>query len=82
MEMKYQVVRNTSGGQSAILFDKQIVHKSVRYIDGRNWEILGAGFCSVKVIDGKLHVEVWGKSETLEVASRKEDAAVIARLFA
>ncbi len=81
MEMKYQVVRNPEGGESAILHDKKLNHDSIRYRGGDDWTVISAGFCGFRIVDGKYKANVWGRSETLDIDSRKEDCAIISRLL-
>ena len=61
--MKYIVVNADAGLPAAILFNEVLNHRGVAA--GRR--VLGAGFCNAA---GK----VWGRSESLGIQSRAEDA--------
>lgn len=87
MQMKYIVVRANdfrTGKEQyelPIMFPHNIVHKDMYEMgaiyavgDGGDYrvnEILGAGFCDLRVdAEGNAYVYCWGESESLEVKSR------------
>jgi hypothetical protein len=80
--MKYIIVAD-SGFEKAILFDELLSHKMVAGLT----PVVSAGFCSIDVdnfMDREpssmlivLIVRVWGESVTLNLQSRKTDAALI-----
>lgn len=74
--MKYIIVKDDNRREQAIVFPDLLNHNEVGH-RFRNDRIVSAGFCSY--FDG-----VWqasGKSETLQIGSRPEDAQVIERSF-
>jgi hypothetical protein len=65
MDMKYVVVKDSCGNESAIVFPPAISHDSV----AKDYTVLGAGFCRVQ--RGKALV--FGGSLSLGIDSRAED---------
>lgn len=64
----------------AILFNGMITHSSV--VNLKESTPISAGFCSIvmKVSTGKMGIECWGKSTSLEIESEKSfDQEIIAR---
>ena len=78
--MKYVIVKNKYGYECAILFDGLLDHG----LFGRQ-RVVAAGFCDVKgaTIDGYNNptTSYWGRSVTLSLSARPEDAEVIDRLI-
>lgn len=71
--MKYIIVENRYGGESAILFDEILDHIVV----ARQQDVVSAGFVTVKGIknrwgDVNQTTCCWGGSMTLNTVSRKE----------
>lgn len=76
MKLKY-VLRDIGGSPCVFFGDTLIEHSDL----GRNYgELLSAGFCSFEVQNGEItKVYVWGKSVSLGVESKPEDAEIIQR---
>jgi len=74
MKAKYIIV--TDGGlEFAIIFDKILAHKNISA--GRT-QVVSAGFCSLDS-DGVWHT--YGKSESLSLDSRPQDAKILNRIM-
>ena len=74
-DAKYVIVNGGMfGDETAIVFDKMISHE---FFKGRT---ISAGFVGFgKTKDGKIEVCAYGKSESLNVESRKEDSDLICK---
>ena len=74
-DAKYVIV---NGGvfcaETAIVFDKMISHE---FFNGRAVSAGFVGFSKTK--DGKIEVCAYGKSDSLNIESRKEDSALICK---
>ena len=59
-----------------LIFHHTVVHRDVaRHLMG---EPVGAGFCKLRADkSGKIDVECWGESVSLDIKSRKEDQKII-----
>ena len=75
--LKYIIIENT-GIENAVVFNSILSHADVGFRYART--VISAGFCT---LPDKLnnHVSVWGKSTTLGIESREEDAAIIQKQF-
>jgi len=77
-EVKYVIVRPrgyNSDGDRAILFPEPIPHSSV--VHAKVGKAVSAGFCKIdfcKILDS---VKVYGRSSSLDLNSREEDADII-----
>ena len=78
--LKYVVVREHNGFESAILFGDGTQHSQVS-VGGA--EVIGAGFCSFEwnPDEGNYDVNVWGKSISLTMESKESDALIIQFAF-
>ena len=76
--MKYIIVKLDGTARGSILFGPIISHKEMAVAYGED-KVLGAGFCSFNWSpeDGQWKVNVWGRSVTLDMESKEEDAAAI-----
>jgi hypothetical protein len=81
IEMKYVVVA-FEGKEHLFIFPKTISHdyyveslEALRHVTGRDWERLYPEPISAGFTDGKI---CYGKSETLGISSRKQDADLLA----
>lgn len=74
--MKYVVVVDNNGEESAIVFSESINHNT---ICNRNGPIISAGFCAY----GDLTKEwrAFGESITLHKKSRPEDSKLVNKFF-
>lgn len=74
-DAKYVIVNGGMfGDETAIVFDKMISHE---FFKGR---AVSAGFVGFgKTKDGKIEVCAYGKSDSLNVESRKEDSNLICK---
>lgn len=76
-EMKYIVVRNCEDCEHAIVFPGQINHEDVARIHrDDNLKVVSAGFCTIAD-----YIQAWGRSDSLNLESRKNDAGIIAQDF-
>lgn len=78
-EIKYVIViprGMNKNGARAILFNGMINHKDMvqTILATKEFVLHSAGFCTVFP-----EIKAWGRSESLEVGSRKDDAEVINR---
>ena len=74
--MKYLIVDNGfEGSEYPIMFSTVISHFDIS--KGYVGEVVSAGFFSVDLETGE--VSTFGKSNTLKIESRKEDAEIIKR---
>lgn len=86
-KIKYIIVKNSSGQECAILFDKTITHREAARIHSamHGPHVISAGFCDIvrSLADPNTHnVSVYGESESLGgLKPRPEDDKLIARLF-
>ena len=72
--LKYIVVRDHSGGERAIVFDPVLNHSTV----AGHMKVVSAGHC--RLPGGEiLRAAAWGKSTSIGVSSRPEDADIIQR---
>lgn len=76
--MKYIILNNGD----AVVFGNGTSHKEV----AGNRPVLSAGFCRIETYvndmgDLRAHVSVWGKSDTLGVASDPSDKQAIEMVF-
>lgn len=74
---KYVIVESDTGIECPILFPNYLIHADVAFRFNRAQRVVSAGFFSLG--DGKAHC--WGKSESLKVESRPEDAAILLKHF-
>lgn len=70
--LKYIVIRGTYGSEQVIVFPGSLGHDEVA---GKH-EVISAGFCRLPD-DLNKNVQVYGKSKTLDISSRDEDALLI-----
>lgn len=82
-EMKYVVVSSEKQGEQLFVFPKNVTHQSfaeilskIRHGEGRNWERIFREPISAGFTDG---VKCYGRSESLDLASRPEDTALLQR---
>lgn len=75
--MKYVIVslRQHKDMEVAIIFPEEVEHAAVR----RAGKVLSGGFFHIDKSLGAVFVE--GKSESLQVDSRQEDAEIIAKML-
>jgi len=74
--MKYVIVEDHTGVIQPILFAPFLDHN--RLTPGL--KVHAAGFVSLQgQTDGTVKAQVWGKSTTLRIGSRQEDAEIIER---
>ena len=77
-ELKYLIIKPALySREAAVLFDERLVHAQMA---GEDTIIVSAGFCSLSYDDRSdmaLIVEVWGKSESLNVKYRDVDKNLI-----
>lgn len=74
--MKY-IVLDARGIEQPILFSEALTHKDVAA--GFFYPVVSAGFCSMYADQGNVNVSVWGRSDSLNIAGRREDADLIRR---
>ena len=74
-DAKYVIVHGGMfGNETAIVFDKTISHEFFK------WCAISAGFVGFsKTKDGKIEVCAYGKSDSLNIESRKEDSDLICK---
>lgn len=70
--MKYVIVQK-AGSEVAVLGCDFMEHNDLK----GNSTAIAAGQCRIKVINNRVRISVWGKSTTLGLDSRDEDAQVI-----
>ena len=76
------IIKEVHGHEVAIMFDDLIVHADIGTCHESRGKTVSAGFFGVgaKPRDGDqddISVSVWGKSESLKLDSRKEDAELL-----
>lgn len=85
MNLKYITVRDRDEIESAILFPETVIHRDVGRIHSASGvRVLSAGFVQIDHgcgYDGKAVVSVYGRSESLRMEPRPEDAELIRRDF-
>ena len=77
--LKYIIVENT-GIENAIVFNSILSHEDVGGRFRLNRTVISAGFCYLPD-ELNEHVSTYGKSTTLGIESREEDAEIIQRQF-
>lgn len=82
-EMKYVVVASEEQGEQLFVFPKNVNHQSfaeilsyIRHGEGRNWKRIFREPISAGFTDG---VKCYGRSESLDLAYRPEDTALLQR---
>lgn len=73
--IKYVIVKE-AGFEIPILFSHLMEHSRFRHWGGGD-KVVSAGFVGVYNKKMVLSVSVWGKSDSLNIASRPEDAEII-----
>jgi len=86
MEYGKYIIKEVRGIEVAILFDPLISHCDIGTKGESRGEDISAGFfgASSKPTEEDrydIEVGVWGKSETLKLDSRQEDAALIKKVL-
>lgn len=77
MELKYIIVRDRNDEEHGIVFPNEIIHKDVARIhSATDVRLVSAGFCILG-----YPVDVYGKSDSLRMDSRLEDAAILNKDF-
>ena len=77
--MKY-IVLDQGGIEQPIVFSEAMTHKNVA--DGFFSPVVSAGFCYIYSERDSVEVSVWGRSESLNINGRREDANLIRRAIA
>lgn len=76
--MKYVIVQNkTTGLQTPVIFDEEVVHKDIVRAIGKTHCVVSAGFCHKEDKTAHAGWRCHGKSESLLLSTRLEDAALI-----
>lgn len=88
MKSKYVIIRDRDGNEFPVLFDELLTHVNfdgIKINEGNGmWHrsrIISGGFVTFGVVDGKIKVNVFGKSVSANVPSRPEDAILIGYLL-
>lgn len=81
VELKYIVVRNHTDQETAIVFEKSLMHRDVASLHSASrgpW-VVSAGFCT-RTSTGEI--KTYGESESLgRLQSRPQDAEIVGRMF-
>ena len=82
MENAKYIIVETRGVEVPIVFSSLLDH----FIIGRGHKVISAGFCAVGAKPTEkdaenIDVSVFGKSVTLKIDSRKEDALIIQKVL-
>lgn len=82
--MKYVIFQQTDGFKFALLFPEHVDHGRCVYglkqvVQGAT--VVGAGFCSVTLSEGKVKVGTHGHSNSLKLYANDADLAVIKPMF-
>ena len=76
--MKYIIIKNQFGDETAILFDEILDHSAIAA--GR--PVIAAGFVAVKGVEDRYggvnnETHCYGESVTLRIVSRREDTRIV-----
>ncbi len=74
---KYIIYDDFGGGDTPILFPCFVEHSRI----AEGLKVLSAGEFDLSIEDGKLNVWAGGKSVSLNIKSREEDARIIERFL-
>ena len=86
MEHGKYIIKEVNGIEVAIVFDPLISHCNIGTCKEDRGETISAGFFGASAAptdedDKEISVGVWGKSVTLDMKSREEDAALIKKVL-
>ncbi len=77
-ELKYIIVKQ-GGFKTPILFDDTISHNEFDKIFRKS--VISAGFFDTSIVDGEIRVSTFGRSVSMKVESRPQDAALIEKFL-
>ena len=76
MEHPKYIIFKSNGLEIPVIFPPLLNHNEIKY---GFFEPISAGFCCFNLLDKT--VNVWGKSISLNLNSRKEDAEILIKCF-